>query len=389
MMRRREFITLLGCAAAWPMVARGQQPQMQVIGFLGPALITRQHWLTAFRRGLGTEGFVEGQNVTIEYRSADGGVEELSKLAVELLQRQVAVIFASGPPAALAAKRSTQAIPIVFLSGGDPAQMGLVSSFHRPDGNVTGFYFLATELVAKRLALLHELLPRAERVAVLVNPTNAATAEPTTRDVAVAGRTLSLDIQVFNASTREEIDSAFAAFLRWRPDALFVGPDPLFNTERAQLVTLAARHALPASYFGVPEQCIEHLPPSRHTAAESSNLLDMARVRGWQNLIVSSLPHHQLRCFLQIVALIAHPYWCKVYNMTIGGISLMSTVSKPAWIDSQWPSVSAPLLDHFEEEFKRILLYAEEPNVIDGVAEFSRHATISEALAYVRWRDSQ
>jgi putative tryptophan/tyrosine transport system substrate-binding protein len=127
--------------------------------------------------------------------------------------------------------------------------MGLVSSFHRPDGNVTGFYFLATELVAKRLALLHELLPRAERVAVLVNPTNAATAEPTTRDVAVAGRTLSLDIQVFNASTRKEIDSAFAAFLRWRPDALFVGPDPLFNTERAHLVTLAARHALPASYF--------------------------------------------------------------------------------------------------------------------------------------------
>jgi putative tryptophan/tyrosine transport system substrate-binding protein len=128
-------------------------------------------------------------------------------------------------------------------------QMGLVSSFHRPDGNVTGFYFLATELVVKRLALLHELLPRAERVAVLVNPTNAATAEPTARDVAVAGRTLSLDIQVFNASTREEIDSAFAAFLRWRPDALFVGPDPLFNTERAQIVTLAARHSLPASYF--------------------------------------------------------------------------------------------------------------------------------------------
>jgi len=176
-------------------------------------------------------------------------VEELSELAVELIRRQVAVIFASGPPAALAAKRSTQAIPIVFLSGGDPVQMGLVSSFHRPDGNVTGFYFLATELVAKRLALLHELLPRAERVAVLVNPTNAATAEPTARDVAVAGRALSLDIQVFNASTREEIDSAFAAFLRWRPDALFVGPDPLFNTERAQLVTLAARHALPASYF--------------------------------------------------------------------------------------------------------------------------------------------
>ena len=133
---------------------------------------------------------------------------------------------------------------------------------------------------------------------------------------------------------------------------------------------------------------IELLPPSRHTAAESSNLLDMARVRGWHNLVVSSLPHHQLRCFLQIVALIARPYWCKVYNMTIGGISLMSTVSKPSWIDSQWPSVSAPLLDHFEEEFKRILLYAKEPNVIDGAAEFTRHATILEALAYVRWRDS-
>jgi putative ABC transport system substrate-binding protein len=246
---RRKFLATLGGAAAWPLAARAQQAAMPVVGFLGPALITRQHWLTAFRRGLGTEGFIEGQNVTIEYRSADGGAAELPELAAELIRRQVAVIFALGPPAALAAKRSTQTIPIVFVSGGDPVQMGLLSSFHRPDGNVTGFYFLATELVAKRLALLHELLPRAERVAVLVNPTNAATAEPTARDVAVAGRALSLDIQVFNASTRGEIDSAFAAFSSWRPDALFVGPDPLFNTERAQLVTLAARHALPASYF--------------------------------------------------------------------------------------------------------------------------------------------
>jgi putative tryptophan/tyrosine transport system substrate-binding protein len=187
--------------------------------------------------------------VTIEYRSADGGTDELSELASELIRRQVAVIFALGPPAALAAQRSTQNIPIVFVSGGDPEQMGLVSSFHRPDGNVTGFYFLSTGLVAKRLALLHELLPRAERVAVVVNPTNTATAEPTARDVAVAGRALGLDIEVFNARTRGEIDSAFAAFSSWRPDALFVGPDPLFNTELAQLVTLAAHHALPASYF--------------------------------------------------------------------------------------------------------------------------------------------
>src|SRR5262245_50454738 len=245
-MRRREFVMMVGGAVAWPLAARAQQPTIPVIGFLGPTLDTRQHWLAAFRKGLVAEAFIEGQNVTIEYRSADNGA--LPELAADLVRRQVAVIFASGPPAALAAKRATLTIPIVFVSGGDPLQMGLVSSFHRPGGNVTGFYFLASELVAKRLALLHELLPRAKRVAVLVNPTNAATAEPTVRDVAVAGRALSLDIRVFNASTSGEIDAAFAAFSGWRPEALFVGPDPIFNTEREQLVTLAARHTLPASY---------------------------------------------------------------------------------------------------------------------------------------------
>jgi putative ABC transport system substrate-binding protein len=174
--KRRDFLTLVvGAVAGWPPAARAQQPAMPRIGFLGPALDTRQHWLAAFRRGLGAEGFVEGQNVTIDYHSADGGAEGLPELAADLVRRHVAVIFASGPPAAVAAKRSTQTIPIVFVSGGDPVQMGLVSSFHRPDGNVTGFYFLATELVAKRLALLQELLPGAKRVAVLVNPTNAAT----------------------------------------------------------------------------------------------------------------------------------------------------------------------------------------------------------------------
>src|SRR5262245_58426213 len=234
-MRRREFVMMVGGAAAWPLAARAQQLTIPVVGFLGPTLDTRQHWLAAFRKDLVAEGFVEGQNVTIEYRSADSGAEGLPELAAHLVRRQVAVIFASGPPAALAAKRATLTIPIVFVSGGDPLQMGLVSSFHRPGGNVTGFYFLASELVAKRLALLHELLPRAKRVAVLVNPTNAATAEPTVRDVAVAGRALSLDIRVFNASTSEEIDAAFSG---WRPEALFVGPDPIFNTEREQLVTL-------------------------------------------------------------------------------------------------------------------------------------------------------
>ena len=216
---RREFMTLLGGAAAWPIAARAQQPTMPLIGFLGPALDTRRHWLAEFGKGLGAEGFVEGQNVTIEYRSANGGAEGLPELATDLVRRQVAVIFASGPPAAAAAKRATQTIPIVFVSGGDPVQMGLVSSFHRPSGNVTGFYFLATELVAKRLALLHELLPRATRVAVLVNPSNVATAEPTVRDVAIVGRALSLDIQVYNVSTR-------GSSTRLSPPSRAGGPKP-------------------------------------------------------------------------------------------------------------------------------------------------------------------
>jgi putative ABC transport system substrate-binding protein len=248
--KRREFITLIGGAAAtWPLAARAQQRVTPVVGFLGPALGTREHWVAAFRRGLGAEGFVDGRNVLIEYRSADSGMEGLRELAADLVWLQVTVIFASGPPAARAVKRATQTIPIVFVTGGDPIQMGLVSSFNRPDGNATGFYFPVTELSAKRLALLQELLPAAKRVAVLVNPADAATAEPTTRDVAVAGRSLGLEIEIFKASMTAEIGAAFAALSRWRPDALLVGSDPLFNTERAQLVALTARNALPASYF--------------------------------------------------------------------------------------------------------------------------------------------
>jgi putative ABC transport system substrate-binding protein len=245
---RRKFIALLGATAVWPLVLRAQQSATPVIGYLGPALDTRQHWIAAFRRGLRAEGYVEGQNVRIDYRSADDAAK-LPELAAHLVRRQVAVIFASGPPAALAAKRATSSVPIVFLSGGDPMKMGLVSSFHRPGGNITGFFFLVSELVSKRLAMLHELLPAAKRIAVLVNPANAATAEPTVRDAAVVGRALALDIRVFNASTREEIDAAFAAFTQWRPEALFIGPDPFFITAGEQLITLTARHALPASYF--------------------------------------------------------------------------------------------------------------------------------------------
>ena len=250
MMRRREFMSLLGGAAvAWSVAARAQQAARPAIGFLSPALDNRRDWVAAFRRGLGAEGFVEGQNVTIEYRSSDGGTEGLQEFAADLVRRQVTVIFASGPPAARAAKRATEAIPIVFLTGGDPIQMGLVSSFNRPDGNATGFYFPVTELAAKRLASLHELLPLAKRIAVLVNPADAATADPTMRDAALAGRALGLEIEIFKASTGVEIGAAFAALSKWRPDALLVGSDPLFNTERGQLVALAARHALPASYF--------------------------------------------------------------------------------------------------------------------------------------------
>jgi putative ABC transport system substrate-binding protein len=252
-MRRREFLALLGGAAAapsllWPLVARAQQGT-PVVGFIGPALDRRQHWLAAFRAGLGAEGFVDGRNARIEYRSADGGAEGLPELAADLVRRGTAVIAASGPPAALAAKRATSTIPIVFTSGVDPVQLGLVSSFHRPEGNVTGFYFAVIELPAKRLGLLHELLPAARRIAVLVNPTNASTSGPTVRETRVAGHALSLDIEVFNASNGAEIGAAFATLSSWRPDALLIGSDPVFNTEREQLVALAARHALPAFHF--------------------------------------------------------------------------------------------------------------------------------------------
>jgi putative ABC transport system substrate-binding protein len=249
-MRRRDFITFAsGAAIVWPLATRAQQPARPVIGYLSlPAVDAIPALLPAFRKGLGTEGFVEGKNVTVEYRSAGGKFELLPELAADLVRHRVAVLGAMGPPAALAAKRATQSIPIVFTSGGDPVQMGLVPSFNRPGGNITGLYFLLTELVGKRLALLHELLPRAARVAVLVNPTNPTNAEPTVRDATAAGRDRGLEIRIFNASTNSEIDATFAVLASWRPDALFVGPDTFLASQRAQVVTLAARHALPASY---------------------------------------------------------------------------------------------------------------------------------------------
>jgi putative ABC transport system substrate-binding protein len=244
--KRREFITLLGGAAvAWPVVANAQQTAMPVIGFLHPSS-PDAYRPRAFRQALKDAGFVEGENVTIEYRWADNQLARLPALAGELVQRRVAAIATGGPPSVLAAKTATTTIPIVFVVGEDPVRLGLVSSLARPGGNVTGINFLAVEVAAKRLGLLREVVPTATRVAVLVNPANNLVAEATLRDVAAAARAMGLQIQVFNVSTIREIDAVFATFASERPDALFVANDPFFIDRRVQLAQLAARHALPA-----------------------------------------------------------------------------------------------------------------------------------------------
>jgi putative ABC transport system substrate-binding protein len=249
-MRRRDFIAGLG-AAAFPASARAQQRPPPAIGFLSSSSFDSfREWLEAFRRGLAETGFVEGRNVAIEYRSAEDHYERLPDLASDLVRRRVAVIVtASNLPAPLAAKRATQTIPIVFVMGSDPIANNLVPNLARPGGNVTGFTVFAEELVPKRIALLHELVPGAATVAYIVNRTNPAYSEALLSQQAAAARRLGLGLIVMSASTANDIEQAFRSIVQQQIRALLVGPDAFFVAQRDQLVALAARNAIPTSYF--------------------------------------------------------------------------------------------------------------------------------------------
>ena len=243
-MRRRTFISLLGGAATWPLTARAQQSAMPVIGFLAPLSIDEEQ-LRGFRQGLKQAGFVEGENVSVLYRSAENEMDRLPALADDLAGRRVAVIATVTVPAAFAAKAATATIPILFVAAEDPVRLGLVASLAQPGGDLTGINIFAVELVTKRLQLLHELVPAATRVAVLVDPTNTTNARTTLAEAESAARAMGLQIQALDARNGREIGAAFAPFERERPDALFVATGPLFTVRRAQLATLAARHLIP------------------------------------------------------------------------------------------------------------------------------------------------
>jgi putative ABC transport system substrate-binding protein len=251
MMKRREFVTLLGgAAAAWPVGARAQQAAMPVIGVINAGFPeTSVSRVAGFRQGLNEMGYVENQNVAIEYRWAEGRYDRYPEFAADLIRRKVSVIVTGvSTDAALAAKDATSTIPIVAGVGQDPVRLGLVASLARPGGNITGVNFFVTEVVAKRLGLLREMAPTATRVAVLVNPTSPASAEPTVKDVHSAADGMGMQIQIFNASTIREIDAAYASLVRERADALFVVPDGFFNSRRIQLAMLAIRHGVATTY---------------------------------------------------------------------------------------------------------------------------------------------
>ena len=249
-MRRRQFITLIGgTAVAWPLGARAQQPGMPVIGYLNAGSPGRSAPRVAvFDQGLAEAGYVEGRNVAIEYRWAEGQYDRLQALAEELVRRQVAIIVAAPTPAALAAKTATATIPIVFSAAGDPVKLDLVGSLARPGGNATGVNFFQAELGAKQLGLLHELVPTAARIGLLVNPANA-NVEGVTQDVTAAAAVFGVRIDIVQARDSREIEAAFATLVRNRADALVVGGDSFFTSRRLQLATLATRHAIPATYF--------------------------------------------------------------------------------------------------------------------------------------------
>jgi putative ABC transport system substrate-binding protein len=246
-MRRRDFVTLLGGAMAWPLVARAQQPAVPVIGFLnsGSPDADRDR-VRAFRQGLSETGYVEGRNVTIEYLWADDHNDRLPAMAVDLVHRSVKVIVTGGTPATLAARAATKTIPIVFVLSTDPVQAGLVASLNRPGGNITGVTGLNVELAPKKLELLHELLPSAASVALLVNPTNTVATEHETRTVQSAARTLGLRLHILNSSTERDFDTVFATLAQLRASALVIAPDAFFISQSEQLGALTVRHAVPA-----------------------------------------------------------------------------------------------------------------------------------------------
>jgi len=249
MIGRRDFITLLGGVATWPLTARAQQAAIPIVGFVtGRSTEASAHPAAAFRKGLNETGYVEGQNVMVEYHRLEGQYDRVPAVVADLVRRRVAVIATSFTAAALAAKAATTTTPIVFGVVEDPVKLGLVTSLARPGGNVTGINFFVAEVMAKRLGLLHDLVPKAVRIAVLVNPANPPIAEATLREIPEAARGLGLQISVLKASTPREIEAAFATLVRDRADALFVMPDAFLISRRVQFATLAARHGIPAAY---------------------------------------------------------------------------------------------------------------------------------------------
>ena len=283
MMRRREFITLLGGAAAWPLAARAQQATPPTIGFI--SLGSQEgatDFITAFRKGLSESGFVEGGNVVIEYRFARNDFARLPEWAADFARRQVAVIVANGFAPAFAAKAATTTVPIVFQTGGDPVQSGLVASLSRPGANVTGVTILVTELATKQLGLLHELLPGAKRFAVLINPTSP-NAEPLIMEARAAAAALGLPVDILTASDIEGIDAAFASLAQSRPDALMVAGNTLFGNRRVQIVTLATHQRLPTIHLsraGAQEGGLMSYGPLQNDSAHQLGLYTSRILKG-------------------------------------------------------------------------------------------------------------